>query len=202
MDGVYPWFSYRVQPASCSGTPWPWQNCLVSPSPLRTPGPPLRHPWDDCSRAAGSLPAPLHQLRLIAPAAINNADLPFRSSHDVPWDAEAWLPCDSAPATGTLPVPGVLACLWPLSEKRGWAGDNREVALPCLYSCAEPRAGYVPHPQGWIWGRNFREGDPLVSFVCKKMKNKQKKRRWGCVGCGIEHFLSLPTTDGSKESLW
>lgn len=174
MDSGYPRFSYGVQPASRSGTPWPWQNHLVSPGPLGTPGPPSHRPRDDCSCAAGSLPAPLHQLHLIAPAAINNANLPFRSPHDVPGDAEAWLPCGSAPrpwaapATVTPPVPGVLARLWPLSEKRGWAGDNGEVALPCLYSCAELYAGHVPHPQGWIWGRNFREGDPLVSFVCKK----------------------------------
>lgn len=134
------------------------------PVSCRTPVPPP--PRGDRSCAAGSLPAPLHQLRIIALAAINNLYLLLRSSHDVPWDAEAWLPrdsapwCCSAPATLTLPVPGALAPLWRVAEWQGRAGDDGEVALSCLYSCAEPCTSHAPYAQGRIWrrGKEFQEG--------------------------------------------
>lgn len=156
------------------------------PMSSQTPIPPL--PTGDHSCAASSLPAPLHQLPIIALAAINNLYLPLRSSRDVPWDAEASLPCDSAPrrcsapATGTLPVPGVLARLWQVAEWPGQAGDDREVALPCLCSCAELCMGHTPHLQGRIWrrGKEFQgEGGSffLLSFVCKGKKRKKERRK-------------------------
>lgn len=56
------------------------------------------------------------------------------------WDAEAWFPCDSAPQrcsapdTMTLPVPGVLICLW-------WVVEQRVGLCPTVYSCTELYTG-------------------------------------------------------------
>lgn len=146
-------------------------------------------PGDDQSCTAGSLPAPLRQLCIIAPAAINNLYLPLCSSHDVPRDAEGWLPHDSAlqrcsaPATVILPVPGVLAPLWCVAKWRGQAGDNGEVVLPCTCSCAEPHTSYVPYARKDLEEEEGISGrETLFHYFClqreeKNIKEEKKKKR-------------------------
>lgn len=154
-----------------------------SPLSSRIPIPPP--PRGDRSCAAGSLPAPLRQLRIIALAAINNLYLPLRSSRDVPWDAEASLPRDSAPrrcsapATVTLPVPGALARLWRVAEWPGQPGGR----WACGFALSLQLCRAVYRPGAVSTGMDLEEGEEILgreglfSEFCLQREEKKKERK-------------------------